>query len=118
MLEQESVSNLDEIRLKVVELIGSVGGKDLLDSVSFILWDCNREARVVEDILKGEEIAIDDKGGNATSVDSLESSSSPVIDIAVSENTHRTAIGEERMTHQAGIPRGNKQNLAELRVPR
>jgi len=58
-------------------LLWSIGGEDLVDSVSFVLWDGDRKARVVEDILEREEISIDDESWNATSVDCFESSSSP-----------------------------------------
>lgn len=46
--------------------------------MSFCFWDGDGKARVVEDVLEGEEIAVDDKRGDATSVDCFERPSCPI----------------------------------------
>jgi len=84
--------------------------------VRVVLRDGDGETRIVKDVLEGEDVAVDDEGGDAAGVDGFEGTGGPASERRESASRRR---GKEKWnTHQAGIPRGSKQNLLALSVPR
>lgn len=77
----------------------------------FVLGNRDREERIVEDILEGEDVVVNDEGGNTACVDSFKSSRCPKV-----ANYEYLAEAFETVTYQAGIPLGRRQNLAVFSV--
>lgn len=72
--------------------------------MGFRFWDGDGKARVVEDVLEGEEVAVDDEGGDAASVDRFEGACCPVDEGREGTERGRSEVKSGREEHEQGKP--------------
>ena len=105
LLEQERLPYAKEMRLHFEQRSVVVRGENLLHSMRLIFRNRDGESRVVENVLEGERIAIDYKGGNTPGVDCFERPRRPA---RKPKSASSTKWGEGRLTKQGFLAEADR----------